>query len=159
MSALSFFPQYQRALSEQVPVNFEEFFAPLSMWVDLSIYPSEKGLSVYFKDITERKLADQKIMAANQRYEMVARATNDAIYEWNITAKTVYWNEGYETLFGHKRAGDKMSAASWIENLHPDEKDKLLADTDDAFKKKLTSLTRELQFRCADGSYKIVFDN
>jgi PAS domain-containing protein len=42
-----------------------------------------------------------KGQAAKQRYEMVARATNDAIYEWDIS-DTIYWNEGYETL-GHRK--------------------------------------------------------
>lgn len=124
----------------------------------MSAYPSEEGLSIYFKNISQRKLADEKIRAAKQRYEMVAMATNDAIYEWDMASDTIYWNEGFETLFGHKRTGDIMPTSTWIDNLHPDEKEKLFAITYDAFKNKKTSLTRELLFRCADGSYKIVFD-
>ena len=155
---LKFYSETHKALAGQVPECFEEFFPPLGIWIDVSAYPSEDGLSVYFKDITERKLADEKVRAANQRYEMVARATNDAIYEWDISADTIYWNEGYEILFGHKKTGAIMPASSWIENLHPDEKDKLLEEVEEVFKNKLPSLTRELQFRCANGSYKIVFD-
>ncbi|MEP7376752.1 MAG: ATP-binding protein [Chitinophagaceae bacterium] len=145
-------------MAEQVPQRFEEFFAPLDIWIDVSAYPSEEGLSIYFKNISQRKLADEKIRAAKQRYEMVAMATNDAIYEWDMASDTIYWNEGFETLFGHKRTGDIMPTSTWIDNLHPDEKEKLFAITYDAFKNKKTSLTRELLFRCADGSYKIVFD-
>jgi PAS domain S-box-containing protein len=155
---LKFYSEIRKALDEQVPQQFEDFFPPLGIWIDVSAYPSEEGLSIYFKNISERKMADEKIRAAKQRYEMVAMATNDAIYEWDMIADTIYWNEGYETLFGHKRTGDTMPTGTWIENLHPGEKEKLFAITYDAFKKKLTSLTRELRFKCADGSYKIVFD-
>ena len=155
---LKFYSETHKALAEQVPQHFEEFFPPLGIWIEVSAYPSDEGLSVFFKDITARKVADEKIRIANQRYEMAARATNDAIYEWDIIANTVYWNRGYETLFGHKRTGDVMSPDTWLENLHPDEKEGLLAAVDNAFIHKLTSLNRELQFKCADGSYKIVFD-
>jgi PAS domain S-box-containing protein len=155
---LKFYTESQRSLDEQVAVNFQEFFAELNLWLDVSSYPSDKGLSIYFKDITEKKVAEEKIRVANERYEMVAGTTNDVIYEWDIINDTNYWSEGYETLFGHKRTGDKMPVTSWIDNLHPDEKDKLFAETYYAFENKLTSLTRELRFKCADGSYKIIFD-
>ena len=89
---------------------------------------------------------------------MVASTTNDVIYEWNIIEDTNYWSEGYETLFGHKRTDEKMPVSSWIDNLHPDEKEKVFAETYYAFENKLTSLTRELRFKCADGTYKIIFD-
>jgi PAS domain S-box-containing protein len=155
---LKFYSETHKALALQVPVNFEEFFSPLGIWIDVSAYPSGDGLSIYFKNITEKRLAAEKIKEAKERYEMLASVTNDAIYEWDIVAGTSLWNEGYETLFGHKRTGDIMPAASWVCNLHPDEKEKLFADVADAFEKKLTSLTREMRFRCADGSYKTVFD-
>ena len=122
---LKFYSETHKAISNQHPLNFEEFFPPLSMWIHVSAYPSEEGLSVYFKDITEKKLADEKIRIAKQRYEMFARATNDAIYEWDIISDAINWNEGYETLFGHKRTGDKMPASSWLDNLHIAEKEKL----------------------------------
>lgn len=110
------------------------------------------------QDITEQKIAADQIRQAKERYEMVHKATNDAIYEWDIVNDTSYWGEGYETLFGHKRTGDKMDSLSWTENLHPDEKDMLIAEIRNAFKEKKTTLTRELRFRCADNSYKIIFD-
>lgn len=110
------------------------------------------------QDITERKKTEEEIRVAKERYEMVARATNDAIYEWDIVNDVNYWGEGYETLFGHKRTGDKMDTATWTDNIHPEEKEHLFAATYDAFAKRLPSLTRELRFKCADGSYKTVFD-
>jgi len=36
-------------------VHFEDYFEPLNRWYEISAYPSIVGLSVYFKDITERK--------------------------------------------------------------------------------------------------------
>jgi PAS domain S-box-containing protein len=110
------------------------------------------------QDITDRKEAEEQLRQSKERYDTVAKATNDVIYEWDIINNVNYWGEGYETLFGHMRTSDKMETITWVNNLHPDDRDDLLARTREAFENKETSLTRELRFKCADGSYKTVFD-
>jgi PAS domain S-box-containing protein len=155
---LKFYSESSHALKEQVNVSFEEFFPPLGLWTDVSAYPTEDGLAVYFKDITEKKLIQESIRITKERYEMVARATNEALYEWDIVENVNYWSEGFETLFGHSRSEEKMPTESWTENLHPEEKEGLFAAAQEAFRNKKTSLSREMRFRCADGTYKTVFD-
>ncbi len=53
--------EYARAVRDQVPVFFEEFYAPLDAWFDVHAYPSADGLSVYFRDVTEKKRAQEQI--------------------------------------------------------------------------------------------------
>jgi len=156
---LKFHSEGMKAMKERIPVTFEEFFHPLNLWVDASIYPSDEGLSIYFKDISEKKSVEEKVKTAKERYEIVARASNQAVYEWDIVNGSNYWNEGLNTIFGHERAEGPMSTDTWTENLHPDEKDELFRAVHDAFKDQTSSLTREMRFRCADGSYKTVLDH
>ena len=139
-------------------------------WVEATLTnmlndPAIEGIVDNFRDVTERKLAEQALRESEEqlklfkeRYETIARATNDVIYEWDIIKNVNYWGEGYETLFGHKRTGDVMPTDTWVNNLHPDEKEGLFASVHEAFSQKKTSLIRELRFRCADGSYKTVLD-
>ncbi len=56
------YEQYRKALAEQVAVNFEVFYAPLDIWVEIRVYPSPDGLSVYFQIITERKRAEELLV-------------------------------------------------------------------------------------------------
>ncbi|MBD2041126.1 PAS domain S-box protein [Microcoleus sp. FACHB-672] len=51
----TFYVEYHKALSEQVPVKFEEFYPPLDAWFAVHAYPTADGLAVYFTGITERK--------------------------------------------------------------------------------------------------------
>lgn len=51
-----YFKQYDRALREQVSVNFEEFNTFNGMWVSASAYPVKSGLAISFRDITEEKI-------------------------------------------------------------------------------------------------------
>ncbi|MFB6120122.1 MAG: PAS domain-containing protein [Halobacteriaceae archaeon] len=51
----TFETKYRHAMSEQEAVAFEEYYAPLDRWFEVSAYPSETGISVYFRDVTERR--------------------------------------------------------------------------------------------------------
>ena len=73
---------YHRAVQEQVPVQFEVFFAPLNEWYEVRAYPSKDGLAVYSQNITERKqlLASEQASRAEaeQRWresQLLAEAT------------------------------------------------------------------------------------
>lgn len=56
-----FYDVYHRAMETQEAVTFEEHHAPLSTWFEVSAYPSEDGLSVYFRDMTERKEREETL--------------------------------------------------------------------------------------------------
>ncbi|MDB5758165.1 MAG: hypothetical protein JWM30_1454 [Burkholderia sp.] len=66
----SFYHEYHRAVRDSCTVMFEEFYGPLGCWVEVHCYPSEEGLTVYFRDISERK---------RHEAELEYRATHDAL--------------------------------------------------------------------------------
>ena len=80
--SLAFYPEYHKAMSEQLPVVFEALYPPYEIWVEVRAYPSEEGLLVYFHDITERKWAEQereRLLAEVQRRAAELDATITAI--------------------------------------------------------------------------------
>ncbi|GJI95463.1 hypothetical protein RugamoR57_21810 [Duganella caerulea] len=52
---------YQQAVETNSPVAFEEHYVPLDLWTEIRAYPSEAGLTIYFRDISERKAAEAQI--------------------------------------------------------------------------------------------------
>jgi PAS domain S-box-containing protein len=46
---------YRKAAEDKKPFSFESYYGPLSAWVEVHAYPTDKGLAVYFRDITEAK--------------------------------------------------------------------------------------------------------
>jgi PAS domain S-box-containing protein len=52
--------QHKRAFSEQVPVHYELLSPITARWAEVHVYPSEGGLPVYFRDITERKRVEEE---------------------------------------------------------------------------------------------------
>ena len=51
----------EQALSTNRRVEFEDFYAGLGKWLELRVHPFAEGLAVYFRDVTERKAAEEKI--------------------------------------------------------------------------------------------------
>ena len=51
--------------------------------------------------VLQHKRAEWSLRQSHLRYRMVARAANDAIWDWDLVTNQVSWNEGLRTLFGH----------------------------------------------------------
>jgi diguanylate cyclase (GGDEF)-like protein/PAS domain S-box-containing protein len=58
-----YYTEYQRAVTDNCSVWFEEHYEPLDLYTEIRAYPSEEGLAIYFLDISERKRAEAKIHA------------------------------------------------------------------------------------------------
>nr|WP_294946989.1 PAS domain S-box protein [uncultured Mucilaginibacter sp.] len=67
------YKNYMQAMESQEPAHFEDYYPPLQKWYEISAYPSNRGLSVYFKDITERKLHDIKLLELNKNLRIQAK--------------------------------------------------------------------------------------
>ncbi|HOX91460.1 MAG TPA: PAS domain-containing protein, partial [Spirochaetales bacterium] len=59
---------YSKALATQEPVFFEDFYAPWNRWFENRVYPSEGGITVFFSEITERKLRQLDMEHSEQRF-------------------------------------------------------------------------------------------
>ncbi|MGH9456908.1 MAG: PAS domain S-box protein, partial [Thermoanaerobaculia bacterium] len=66
-----FHEQYRRAMEEEVPVAFEFFYEPLDLWVDMRAFPSQEGLTIFARDITEQKRARQTIEESEERFRLL----------------------------------------------------------------------------------------
>ncbi|WP_207456518.1 PAS domain S-box protein [Azospirillum sp. SYSU D00513] len=56
--------QYRRAMAEQVPVEFEAYYAPLESWFAVRAFPSRDGLAVFLQDVTARKWSEHALADA-----------------------------------------------------------------------------------------------
>jgi PAS domain S-box-containing protein len=90
---LSFFTNFTEAVQKHETRHFEVYFQNQDAWYDVSTYPSESGLSVYFKDISYRKKAEKEIQESNERYNLAAKATNDIIWDWDLVKDVIIRSE------------------------------------------------------------------
>jgi PAS domain S-box-containing protein len=50
-----FYQEFQEAVSKQVGMSFEKYYRHLKIWLEVRVFPSHDGISVFFHDITKRK--------------------------------------------------------------------------------------------------------
>ncbi|HEU0136061.1 MAG TPA: PAS domain S-box protein, partial [Flavobacterium sp.] len=63
---------YHIAVATQTTVEFEELFFTYQKWLQVSAFPSTLGLSIYFKDITERKVSELQAVELNENLQAYA---------------------------------------------------------------------------------------
>lgn len=118
------------------------------------------GVSKVVRDITRQRGAEIRIRESNERYEAVAKATSDAIWDFDYqTMKTFIAGTGYKYLFGYPLVNQFSPPEFWEERLHPDDKPFVLAKMDQVKKSKgVMQSSIEYRFRKADGTYAYVND-
>jgi PAS domain S-box-containing protein len=151
--------QLNKAMSDNVQISFEEYYAELHKWFEISAYPSEDGMSVYFKDTTLRKEADIEILKANERFEKVTEATSDAIWDWDIQNDSFFRSNGFEKLFGHGFKKLFTSSEFWKDGFHSEDLPKIQMGLTEALEnKKIEKWEQEYRILHSDGSVKTVND-
>ncbi|WP_226041477.1 PAS domain-containing protein [Natrinema sp. DC36] len=91
---------FHHAMDEQVPVSFEIYHTPLETWFEARAYPSETGLSVYMRDVSERK-AQETTLA---QHAAVVEAIRDAVVTLDRNREIVTANGATESVLGIDRS-------------------------------------------------------
>ncbi|OIR05176.1 blue-light-activated protein [mine drainage metagenome] len=150
--------EYERALRERVAVSFDAFYAPLATWFSVRAYPTEDGLAVYFRDVTRERQATEALRTSEGRLRLLARATNDALWELDPQSGELWWNDGYERNFGHRAGAGPASISTWERHVHPED----LGRVKEGLRAVLAGggevWTCEYRFRRSDGGYAYVLD-
>jgi PAS domain S-box-containing protein len=77
-------------------------------WIEISIDPilNDKNDITHFiavqRNVTDSRTHAEEVNLLKERFELAARASQDAIYEWNLITHEFWANEAYETIFGYK---------------------------------------------------------
>jgi PAS domain S-box-containing protein len=76
---MQFFGAFRQAMRTQHYIHLEEYSPVLAIWIENHIYPSEKGISVFFRDISRRKKAEAAKKASEEKYRSLVEQAPDAI--------------------------------------------------------------------------------
>lgn len=90
---------FQQAMDTQETINFEVLDEGRKSWFEFNVYPSETGLSIYFRDITERKNREQALA----KFETIVETVNDGIYVKDDDGRFTMVNNAYAELTGYDR--------------------------------------------------------
>jgi len=92
----SFQHEYQGVMESGRPVQFVEFYKPLQAWFEVRAFPTRSGLSVFFRDISVQRAADQALRESERRYRQLASELEQRVRE--RTAQLADTNEELEAF-------------------------------------------------------------
>ncbi|MBA2670226.1 MAG: PAS domain-containing protein, partial [Gemmatimonadetes bacterium] len=143
--------QYQQAAASNTTVQIEEYHPPLGAWLEIRMYPSPDGLSVYLHDVTDNRIAEAAARERDEQFRFLADSIPQQVWVTRADGYHEYYNRRWYEYTGTE-AGDARGSG-WADLVHPD-------DLEEANLRWARSLETgepysvEYRFRSADGVYR-----
>jgi len=96
--------------------------------------------------------------ALEKRFQYVARAINDTIWDWDLATQTVWWNSGICDTFRYTTDQVGPEPAWRYERLHPDDRERVERSLQATIAGGTETWAAEYRFRRGDGQYAYVLD-
>ena len=118
-------------------------------WFENWIYPDKNGLSIYFRDITKRKNYEEQLLSiqkelqdSNERFSLLSKATNDALWDWDIKNNVMWISESCRELFGIEHQHD-ISFDEFMSYVDTEDREKLMTYFNESTHTQSAYLTKE----------------
>ncbi len=109
-------------------------------------------------DVTSEREKSAALREVEERLRLAGRATNDAVWDWDLRANHVTWNEALETAYGHAPDAVVPTGEWWLEQIHPEDLPRIDGSIHLVIDGDGSDWTDEYRFRRADGTYADVLD-
>lgn len=122
-------------------------------------------------NITKNKLKDlnneleniisertKKLTESDERFRLISKATNDALWDWDIVNNSVWWSDAFYNMFGYAIDDAQNNIDFFFSNIHPGEREKIRKSINTEINKGNKQWSAEYMFAKADGSYAVVLN-
>ena len=116
-----FYKNYYKAVKTQKQINFEEYFSPWNRWFENRVIPSKDGITIYFQDITERKLTELALFDSEIKFRKLVEGLPLPICYVTKEGDMTYRNNRFLEVIGYTTE-DVPNLDMWWEKAYPDEK-------------------------------------
>jgi PAS domain S-box-containing protein len=131
-------------------------------WVSGAIADSTgatREFQVVGHDITDTKIAEQDLQRSEERYRIMAEATGQLVYEYNMRTGVISWQGAVTAVTGYTPDEfQSVDIARWEELLHPDDRERVVAELRNA-KAAKTPFHTEYRLRQKGGTYLNISEN
>ncbi|WP_230392492.1 PAS domain-containing protein [Flavobacterium sp. LC2016-01] len=131
------------------------FILTTALFFKYIVSKNEKKNVTVFKKLKE---TNEEIKESNEKYDIVAKATSDTIWDWKIQEDSLNWNKGIESVFGYNPNEVGKTSKWWFDKIHPEDSIRMSIKLYSFIEQKTEKWQDQYRFRCADGTYKYVLD-
>ncbi len=123
---------------------------------------NEVGLAIRMvgamQDITKRKETEDEVRRSNERFELLGKAANDAVWEWDMITNQGWANETHQDLYGLTLQDLVPQRPEWISRLHEDDRQRVLQSFQDAVDHQKEMWHGEYRMHTANRGWISVYD-
>lgn len=109
-------------------------------------------------DITKERQRDEQIRSFNERFSMIANATNEVIWDHDFASNVTWGNNRLYELYGIEPGSEKITMEKFVNNLHPEDGERILERMYAAIDRKDKNITEVVRVKMPDGAYRIFRD-
>ncbi|MCK5148876.1 PAS domain-containing protein, partial [bacterium] len=85
------------------------------------IYKGQEAWISIIRDVTEKKKAEKVLQKSRERQDMAMSVANDGLWDWNLSADTLYFDPRYYTMAGYEPDEFPMVFNEWERRVHPED--------------------------------------
>lgn len=139
---------YISALRTQQVEVFEAYYAPWDKWLEVRVFPSPEGLSIFCSDITERKLFERLLLDRERDFRLLAEHMPAMIYRASVDPpyRALYVSPSIQIL-GYTVQDWMADPLAWTKALHPDDCERAVSALSDPY---VDGVDHQIQYRLRD---------
>lgn len=117
---LKYWTEYRKVMQTRRPAHFVEYYAPLDLWTEADVFPTnEGGISVFFRDITIRKQAEEALRTSESDFRFMAESLPQKIFTATPEGKVTYFNPHWSEYLGVPT--EELIKSGVRQYIHPDD--------------------------------------
>jgi PAS domain S-box-containing protein len=107
---------------------------------------------------TEKRELQSELTGLKERFGYVLKATQDAVWDWDLINNAAWYSEGLETIFGYNYKTIHDGVKFWYDTIHPDDRERVLNGIHSVIDNGGNNWHDRYRFRKSNGTYAWVFD-
>lgn len=116
-----FYHAYHKVMAERVPQTIEEHYPPWNRWFENRIYPTPEGIAIFFQEITERKLSEQRLRESEERFRATFEQAAVGVAHVAADGRWLRVNRKLCGIVGYSE--EELLARTFQDITHPDDRD------------------------------------